>query len=110
MTAPKSPQRAPKHLSRASAALWRRTLRSHRLEPHDVQLLKLLCEALDATEAARKVLAEDGTTFLDRFGCPKPRPEVAIERDSRIAAARLVRQLRLDEVPDDPDDPFDVFN
>ena len=37
-----------------------------------------------------------GLTFEDPHGCPKTRPEVAIERDSRLAFARLVRELDLD--------------
>ena len=37
-----------------------------------------------------------GTTFIDRFGQPRARPEIAIERDSTIAFARLTRELDLD--------------
>lgn len=42
-----------------------------------------------------------GLTYEDRFKQPRVRPEVAIERDGRIAFARLVRELRLDVDPDD---------
>jgi hypothetical protein len=34
------------------------------------------------------VLDRDGVAFPERFGQPKPRPEVAIERDSRVGATR----------------------
>jgi hypothetical protein len=56
--------------------------------------------------AAREVLDKDGLTYTDRFGAPRARPEVAIERDSRIAFARLVRELALDvEAPPEPSRP-----
>ncbi len=47
-------------------------------------------------QQARVALAEHGLTFTDASGSPKTRPEVAIERDSRIAFARLIRELDLD--------------
>lgn len=46
--------------------------------------------------AARAVLDAEGAVFLDRYNQPKARPEVAIERDSRVLFARLVRELDLD--------------
>jgi hypothetical protein len=45
---------------------------------------------------AREALKQHGMTYLDRFGAPHARPEIAIERDCRIAFARLVRELALD--------------
>ena len=53
-------------------------------------------EAWDRCVEAREALAAHGLTFEDRFGQPRARPEVAIERDNRIALARLVRELGLD--------------
>ncbi|MEJ7714176.1 MAG: hypothetical protein WKF40_00095 [Thermoleophilaceae bacterium] len=44
-------------------------------------------------------LAQHGTTYTDRFGQPRARPEVNIERDARIAFARLLRELDLDGEP-----------
>ena len=37
-----------------------------------------------------------GAFFIDRFDQPKPRPEVAIQRDSAIGFARMLRELDLD--------------
>jgi len=65
-------------------------------EPHALRVLTLACEALDRCEEARGALATHGTTYLDRFGAPRARPEVAIERDSRTAALRAFRELSLD--------------
>jgi phage terminase small subunit len=72
------------------------------LEPHHLHLLKLACEALDRAEEARQALATHGTTYLDRFHAPRLRPEVGIERDSRLAFARLCRELDLDCEPPVP--------
>jgi hypothetical protein len=47
-------------------------------------------------QAAREAIATHGITYQDRFGAPRVRPEVAIERDARLAFARLIRALRLD--------------
>jgi phage terminase small subunit len=71
-------------------------LDEYALEPHHVRLLTLAAEAWDRGAMAREALKEHGLTFNDRFGAPHARPEVAIERDSRIAFARLLRELALD--------------
>jgi hypothetical protein len=65
-------------------------------------LLTLAGEAWDRCEQARTLLATHGLTYADRFGQPRSRPEVAIERDSRIAFARLIRELSLDVEPPRP--------
>jgi len=87
---------APDHLSEDAAKWWRTVNREFQLEPHHVRLLTLACEAWDRNQEARAILDAEGMTFLDRFGCPKARPEIAIQRDSRIAFARLLRELDLD--------------
>jgi hypothetical protein len=71
-------------------------------EPHALRVLTLACEALDRCEGARKAIKRHGTTYVDRFGAPKARPEVAIERDSRIAAIRAFRELSLDGAMPEP--------
>lgn len=97
--------RPPQHLRRSSKALWRQLVADYGLgdEPHALRVLTLGCEALDRCEQARVALAKHGTTYEDRFGQPRVRPEVAIERDSRIAAMRAFRELSLDaDAPGEP--------
>lgn len=73
-------------------------VRTYRLEPHHVRLLTLAAEAWDRKQQARRALVKHGTTYTDRFGQPRARPEIAIERDSCLAFARLVRELGLKEL------------
>jgi len=86
----------PAHLRPETQAWWLHVVQSWELDQHHVRLLTLAAEAFDRAVEARQVLERKGLTYKDRFGQPKPRPEVAIERDSRIAFARLVRELDLD--------------
>ncbi len=86
----------PKHLRPATAKWFKAVVEDFDLEPHEIRLLTLAGEAWDQGQAAREIVAEKGMTFDDRFGQPKARPEVAIERDSRIGFARLLRELNLD--------------
>ena len=66
------------------------------MESHHIRTLTLACEAWDRCAEARAILDRDGLTYADRWGAPRARPEVAVERDSRIAFARLLRELALD--------------
>lgn len=86
----------PKHLRPATKRWWSQVNDDFDLEEHAQRLLTLAGEAWDRCQEARETLAEKGLTYLDRFDQPKARPEVAIERDSRIAFARLLRELALD--------------
>lgn len=70
----------------------------YELQPDEKRTLLLACIAYDRAEAARQVLAEKGMTYEDRFGQPRSRPEVAIERDSRLAYLRCIRALGLREM------------
>ncbi|MER8913736.1 hypothetical protein NKI32_07840 [Mesorhizobium sp. M0761] len=89
-------KKPPAHLSLAGKKWFRSVIENFDLDEHHVKLLVLACEALDRGEQARVTLAADGVTFIDRFGCPRAHPCVAIERDSRLAYARLLRELALD--------------
>ncbi len=91
--------RAPGHLARPTRAWWRSVVADYILEEHHVRILTLAAETWDRGQQARAALDELGLTYLDRFGQPHARPEVAIERDSRVAFAKLVRELDLDVEP-----------
>jgi len=72
------------------------------LEPHHRALAILAAEARDRGIGAREGLAKHGQVYTNRFGEPRPRPEVGIARDSAIVFARLMRELGLDvEAPAD---------
>ena len=47
---------------------------------------------------AREILETEGLTVQTAGGI-KPHPAIAIERDSRLAVARLLRELDLDTEP-----------
>jgi P27 family predicted phage terminase small subunit len=91
--------KAPKHLQAPTRRWWASVVADFELEPHHVRLLTLAGESWDRCQQAREALAANGLTFTDRHGSPRARPEVGIERDSRIAFARLLRELGLDVQP-----------
>ena len=90
---------APRHLSAAARRWWADVAAEYELESHHLKLLTMAAEAWDRCCDARRILDKEGMTFYDRFGQPKSRPEIAIERDSRVAFARLLRELTLDADP-----------
>ena len=94
------PPPAPGHLSPEMAAWWASVAAEHDLDQHRLRLLEAACGAWDRMVQARQAVAEHGLTFEGKDG-PRPRPEVAIERDARIAFARLVREMSLDPPPPD---------
>ena len=86
----------PKHLRAATKKWWSQVMADYELEPHHAKLLALAAETWDRCQQARELLDKHGLTYNDRFNAPCGRPEIAVERDSRLAFARLVRELGLD--------------
>jgi phage terminase small subunit len=86
-----------KHLRPATRRWVRETAGEYVLEPHHERLLVLAGEAWDRCEQARETLAQEGLVAYDRFGQSRSHPCIAVERDSRIAFARLLRDLGLDD-------------
>ena len=86
----------PRHLKAATRRWYVGVVKDYALDPHHIKLLVLCCQAFDRCQEARQVLDAEGMTYEDRFGAPKPRPEISIERDSRLGFARLLREIGLD--------------
>ncbi len=108
---PGSNEDSPPHLADETRAWWVAVATEYQLESHHRRLLTLACESWDRGVQAREALAAHGTTYTDRWGQPRARPEVAMERDARIGFARLVRELALDiEPPDDTGRPPRIEN
>lgn len=97
---------SPAHLSNESRALFRTIARDFDL--HDdaaaLDLLRLACEARDRADEARRILAAEGIVTTTAKGDRRPHPAVAIERDARLAVARLFRELGLELGPGDTGD------
>lgn len=93
---------APEYLAPGTQAWWCDVLATYELDPHHVRSLTLAAESWDRGQQARQILDSVGITYQDRFGAPRARPEIAIERDCRLAFARLVRELALDLEPPEP--------
>ena len=87
---------APSHLTKSTRGFWLTVVSTNNLDPHRVRLLTLGCEALDRCVAARELVTRDGLVVNGREGGMRPHPAIAIERDSRLAFVRIMRELGLD--------------
>lgn len=96
--------RAPRHL-KAATRRWVESVESEfLLEPHHRKLLIMAAESWDRACQARKELEAHGSlTVVSKSGDLRAHPCVAIERDSQIRYARLLRELQLDiSMPAEP--------
>ncbi len=91
--------RAPAHLREGTRLWWRSVTSTYELEEHHVRLLTAAAEAWDRLQEARERVQADGAYLTDRFGQIRAHPALAVERDSRIAFARILRELDLDAEP-----------
>jgi P27 family predicted phage terminase small subunit len=98
-----TPPQPPPHLSLSARQWWQTTVDRYRLEEHHLRLLQLACEAWDRAQAARERLEQEGLTVPGREGGLRPHPCIGIERDARLAVARLIRELDLDIEAPRPD-------
>lgn len=95
----------PAHLRAETRDWWTRIVDEYDLPPHSLRILETACDAFDRMVQARETLAKEGPTFTNRFGEPRTHPSVAIERDSRVAFIRAIRELCLDVADDAPRAP-----
>ncbi|OAN70521.1 hypothetical protein A8B83_13660 [Rhodobacteraceae bacterium EhC02] len=91
--------KAPSHLTPETAAWWRSVQEDYAIEPHHAKLLVLACEAFDRCQQARALIDAHGPVVVTSDGGMKAHPAIAIERDARLAFARLLRELDLDTEP-----------
>ncbi len=87
---------APSHLSERMQSYWQSVVREFLISDHQLEILRKACEASDRADEAREILASEGLTVEDRYGQARPHPASQIERDSRTAFARLIRELALE--------------
>lgn len=94
---------SPRHLRPSTRQWFASVVETYNLEPHHLKLLQAAAESWDAMQDAREALRKRGRVFTDRYGQPRARPEVGMERDAKIVFARLLRELALDvDAPDAP--------
>jgi hypothetical protein len=92
----------PEHLSERSSEFWRAMVADFTLDDAPArELLLRACEAMDRADQARIVLDRDGLTVTDRYGQIRPHPAASIEVQNRGAVARLLRELRVTDPPED---------
>jgi len=92
--------KAPNHLSKESQKIWAEILTEYSIDDAaGLRILRVALEAYDRAQAARASIDKIGMMFKDRFGCPKPHPLLATERDSRAAFLAGMKALNLDLEP-----------
>jgi P27 family predicted phage terminase small subunit len=97
----------PTHISNESKRWFASVLEEYELQPHELKLLILACEAFDRATSARETIAECGAYYNDRFGSPRKHPAVSVLEAATIAFARLCRELSLtDTTPDENRPPL----
>jgi phage terminase small subunit len=68
----------------------------YELAPYQLDVLETACVAADRLEEARQAIAQDGLIVGHAsLNGPRAHPAVAIERDSRVALLRSLRELAL---------------
>uniref|UniRef100_A0A974AE97 Phage terminase small subunit P27 family n=1 Tax=Bradyrhizobium quebecense TaxID=2748629 RepID=A0A974AE97_9BRAD len=89
----------PDHLSAETRVWWKQIAEHFDFEAYQRRVLQACAEAWDRKEQARLALVQYGLTYEDAKGMVRARPEIMIERDSRTAYLRAMRELDLEKAP-----------
>jgi P27 family predicted phage terminase small subunit len=71
-------------------------VKDYDLDPHHQRVLQVACESWDRMQQAQEVLREEGIITRGSRGQLQPHPATIVEKDSRIAFLRALRELNLD--------------
>ncbi len=88
----------PAWMPEPERTFWADVVRDYDLGSDGLAMLELACSALVRWREAREVLDVDGLTLPGRWG-ERLHPLVNVEKDSRLAALRALRELDLEGVP-----------
>jgi P27 family predicted phage terminase small subunit len=86
-------------LTAAMAGFYRRVNRDYALSDHHRLVLLTACQAHDRMTQARALIDREGLTTPTARGGSRVHPAVTVERDSRVAFVRCLRELGLSDDP-----------
>ncbi len=105
-------RRAPSHLKKEGAALWRELTSEYGIaDAAGLALATTAAECLDRVRAAQAAIAKHGEIVIDRYGAPKLNPACGLEKDARNGLLSAFKALNLDIEPlrDGPGRPAGTF-
>jgi phage terminase small subunit len=105
----RAPLPPPGDLGDAGRALWASIAARWQVEGRHVPVLLAACREHDRAEQAEATVRAQGAYVTDRYGGLKAHPAVGVARSSRLAVARLLRALELDDDPTPPDAGVGTF-
>ena len=97
-------------LSDSSRKWMKSVIDGYELKSHHMEILRCAAEAKTRMQQSQEILSKDGLTFTDQRGQVRVHPCVLIERDSRIAFLRSLRELGLDLQTADTRPPYITSN
>jgi phage terminase small subunit len=97
----KTAQQPPEHLSDEAKAWFSAIVQDYVLAEHDLLTLRAAAESWDRCEAARRIVAKEGLTFVDNRKAIRPHPATQIEATARTQFLRAMRELNLPDPTDE---------